>query len=256
MAKTGGSLMLKLRKRLKSADEGFTLIEVIIAILIATVFVTVAMQIMVVAAIFKVKAQEYAEATTWIQEDLENVKYQADNLQFPKTTLTADAAAAASTITISTPTDDICNSFATNDTFRVGLETTNYKISSNGCTLPRPSTKTLTISPTLGQAQVTNAAAVATKMCSPSAQNAGLADYLRDRINSASTDSSSYNDSSKTFRTGKSFIMRKTTTISSDSPYSVLQVKYEVSEGSTFVSSKIIASFNTEVIPNVAFQCP
>lgn len=59
------------------SHRGFTLVEVLASILIATVFVATAMQAMVIATLFKARAQEYSEATTWIQEDLENVMLQA-----------------------------------------------------------------------------------------------------------------------------------------------------------------------------------
>ncbi len=77
------------KSKLAKQEQGFTLVEVLVAILISTVFIAVAMQAIAIAAIFKVKAQEYSEATTWIQEDLENIKYQASNYQY--TTLTSDA---------------------------------------------------------------------------------------------------------------------------------------------------------------------
>lgn len=67
--------MLKL-KQLQQV-QGFTLVEVMASIVIATLFVATAMQAMVVATVFKAKAQEYSEATTWIQEDLENLRLSA-----------------------------------------------------------------------------------------------------------------------------------------------------------------------------------
>lgn len=65
------------KPKLPQQEQGFTLVEVLVAILITTLFVAVSMQAMVLAAVFKTRAQQYAEATTWIQEDLENVKYRA-----------------------------------------------------------------------------------------------------------------------------------------------------------------------------------
>lgn len=234
-------------------NQGFTLVEVLVAILITTLFVSVAMQAMVIAAVFRVKAQEYAEATTWIQTDLEaTVKYQASILQFPQTTLFANANAADPSITVSG------NIFATNDTLRVGLDPTNYKITNVTVT---GTTRTLAISPTLATAQSANAAVVATGMCNPAARNVGLADALRDKIlvaesSTAKTDNSNDVNVTKPFRTNKPFSRRRTTTLSTTFPHSVLEVKYEVSPGTTFDSSKVIARFDTEVIPNVAFQCP
>lgn len=58
-------------------NQGFTLTEVLVAILITSVFVATAMQAVVIAAVMRVKAKQYAEATTWIQQDLEDVKFQA-----------------------------------------------------------------------------------------------------------------------------------------------------------------------------------
>jgi prepilin-type N-terminal cleavage/methylation domain-containing protein len=313
--------MLRL-KRLKLAEQGFTLIEVLVAILVTTLFISIAMQAMVFSAVFKVKAQEYAEATTWIQEDLEDVKYQADNLQFLQTTLTANAAAAASSISINAPNTDIINSFATNDTLRVGLDPTNYKITNVSVT---GSTRTLTISPNLGKAQAINAVVVATKMCNPTAQNAGLADWLRDNVTDTNhsdgitditSNDNTYSQTKNSKFTGKPFQISRTTTLSNSTPYSVLRLSYSVAPvnahttlsaaasatsttlnvvsasgfkpgntltvgsanvneiqsisvntitlknqlGSDQPSNSIvdvsIATTNTEVIPNVAFQCP
>lgn len=61
-------------------EHGFTLTEVLVAILITSVFVATAMQAVVVAAVMRVKAKRSAEATTWIQQDLENVKSSAATL--------------------------------------------------------------------------------------------------------------------------------------------------------------------------------
>ncbi len=68
---------------LKRIDQkGFTLVEVMVGILITVTFVGAAMQALVVASLFKVRAQEYSEATTWIQEDLESVRFEASQLAF------------------------------------------------------------------------------------------------------------------------------------------------------------------------------
>lgn len=263
--------MFRLKKRLKPAEQGFTLFEVLIAILVTTLFISVAMQAMVFAAVFKVKAQEYAEATTWIQEDLENVKYQAENLQFPQTTLAVNVATGAA-IVINAPSTDIKNRFKTNDTFRVGLNPTSYKITAF---IDVGSIRTLTTIPTLIQAQVTNAAVISTTMCNPDStdtnvRNLGLADRLRDTVTgSDQAGNSNYVDNPPSSGnnqtngnpllskfTNKPYTLRRTTTTSNNYPHNVLQIKYEVSPGTTFNSSKVIATFDTEVLPNVAFQCP
>lgn len=236
------------KPKLPKQEQGFTLIEVLVAILVATIFVTVTMQMMVIATVFKVKAQENAEATNWIQEDLENVRYQAGKLEFPlRTSLTADATAGSTSIIVGSVSD-----LANDDTLKIGLDSGNYKITGIDTT-----TKTVNIAPKLETTQVTNAAIVETTMCS-AGQTVGLADALRDQIMTPSNLVSSQpnTDPTKTFRTGKQFTMRKTATISGNAPYNVLQLKYVVSLGNSFDLTKQIATFYTEVIPNVAFQCP
>lgn len=57
--------------------EGFTLFEVLISILIVSIFLAVAMQALLLATVFKVRAEQRNEAATWIQKDLEFVKNQA-----------------------------------------------------------------------------------------------------------------------------------------------------------------------------------
>jgi hypothetical protein len=128
------------------------------------------MQAMVFAAVFKARAQESAEATNWIQEDLENVKYQAANLKLPQTTLTANAAKDTSLITVTSATN-----FALNDNVKVGLDTAIYQISAKSGNI-------LTLTPELGTDQFQNAAVVDTTMCKPSGRNVGLADALRDQV--------------------------------------------------------------------------
>ena len=61
-------------QKLPLQDKGFTLFEVLISILIVSVFLAVAMQALLFAIIFKVRAEQRHEAITWIQKDLEFVK--------------------------------------------------------------------------------------------------------------------------------------------------------------------------------------
>lgn len=67
----------KINSKILCPNQGFTMAEVLIAILITTLFVEVAMQAMVINAIFKVKAEREAQANFWIQEDLEQVRAEA-----------------------------------------------------------------------------------------------------------------------------------------------------------------------------------
>jgi hypothetical protein len=60
---------------------GFTLSEVLVAILLTTTFVAVAMQGMVVAMLLKSKALHLAEANHWVQADLEQIRSQISSSQ-------------------------------------------------------------------------------------------------------------------------------------------------------------------------------
>jgi prepilin-type N-terminal cleavage/methylation domain-containing protein len=64
-------------------DQGFTLSEVLIAILLATTFVAVALQGLVVAMLLKSKAFQVAEANRWVQADLEQIRSQITLNQIP-----------------------------------------------------------------------------------------------------------------------------------------------------------------------------
>ncbi|CCI02450.1 type IV pilus modification PilV family protein [Microcystis aeruginosa] len=60
------------------------MLEVIIAILIITAFLTGTLQLMAVNALYKVRAKRQAQANFWIQEDFEDTKYKASTLAFDK----------------------------------------------------------------------------------------------------------------------------------------------------------------------------
>jgi prepilin-type N-terminal cleavage/methylation domain-containing protein len=70
----------RLKDKVKNQKQGFTLVEVLVGILLMAAFTGTAMQAIVSATAFKVKAQELSEATVWIQEDLELVRYQASKV--------------------------------------------------------------------------------------------------------------------------------------------------------------------------------
>ncbi len=60
--------MLQLRKYYQ---QGFTIIEVLVSMLIIVMFIGIALHLIVVASIFKARAEQYDRAVVWIQEDLE-----------------------------------------------------------------------------------------------------------------------------------------------------------------------------------------
>ena len=69
--------------RIEQAQGGFTLIEVLVAILLTTTFVAVALQGMVVAMLLKSKSFQVAEANRWVQTDVERIRAQITLSQLP-----------------------------------------------------------------------------------------------------------------------------------------------------------------------------
>ena len=55
----------------RSSEEGFTLIEVLAGIIMATVFTLVTTQAIAISALYRVKAQRQSEALQWIQQDFD-----------------------------------------------------------------------------------------------------------------------------------------------------------------------------------------
>jgi Tfp pilus assembly protein PilV len=62
------------RKRRAASDAGFSLLEVVIAILTITTFLTGTLQLMAINALYKARAERQTRANFWIQEDMEEVK--------------------------------------------------------------------------------------------------------------------------------------------------------------------------------------
>jgi prepilin-type N-terminal cleavage/methylation domain-containing protein len=61
------------RSAWKHPPQGFSLVEVMVAIMIALIFVSITMQVLVSAAVFRMRADQFDGAVNWIQEDLETV---------------------------------------------------------------------------------------------------------------------------------------------------------------------------------------
>jgi hypothetical protein len=69
--------------RSRAAEAGFTMSEVLVAILITTTFVSVALQGMVVAMLLKAKALHISEADRWVQTDIERIRARITLSQLP-----------------------------------------------------------------------------------------------------------------------------------------------------------------------------
>jgi hypothetical protein len=73
----------RLTNRSVTSEAGFTLSEVLVAILLTTTFVSVAMQGMVIAMLLKAKALQVSEANRWVQADIEQMRSQIAISQLP-----------------------------------------------------------------------------------------------------------------------------------------------------------------------------
>ncbi len=227
------------------------MMEVVVGILMVTLFTGIAMQSMAIATLLKARAQQYSEAISWIQQDLEDIKYQATI--YKSTTL-----AAAGTIGLSSIAVTSGNDFEVNDKLKIGTDSTTYTISSI-------SGNNLTISPSLAIDLPVSSTVVANQSirCGTSASPAtiatGFADAFRDKITGSDITTTSNNvDITKTGSTsGKQFRLRRSTTISDVAPYNLLQINYSISEihaGATF--SVVMADLSAEVVPTGSFLCP
>lgn len=58
-------------------DQGFSLLEVLVTILVITGFFLASLQGIVIATVFRLQAQDKQNAINWIQEDIELIRYRA-----------------------------------------------------------------------------------------------------------------------------------------------------------------------------------
>lgn len=234
------------KTKLLEKEQGFTLIEVLIAILIATIFITVAMQAVVVAAIFKARAKEISEATIWIQQDLENLKQQTAIVGYT-TISAAPTTALPSLFSLSSTLG-----FASGNQLQISTATTTFSATVSGL-----SGNTITLNSSLTPAQIldtltgTTVSVLATDstkttLCYANANNNGFGNLLSNNLPTLNS-----SNNTKTIA-GKTYTLSRAATVRNVAPYEVLQINYIVAQG----SNTPIATLNTEVIPNAAFQCP
>ncbi|MGL5924131.1 type IV pilus modification PilV family protein [Chroococcidiopsis sp.] len=257
------------KPKLLKSEQGLTMIEVLFAILITTIFLTVAMQMMAVAAIFKARAQQNAEATTWIQKDLESLRFEASQIGLKNVDSmksSADATNSSQILISNHGLSDGDKVMFMGSGIAEGLSTNKvyYVVSAN--------TNTFKVSESSGGSAITltsnstgDLISVATTKCTSSATT-GYADGLRDLINDSTNASlniystafnASDNTTTTTFRKESSLTKQQFDLVRTNEPDSndskVLKVTYKVTPIS---GGKSVADFYTEVIPNAALYCP
>ncbi|MBD2293557.1 type II secretion system protein [Anabaena sphaerica FACHB-251] len=238
-------------------DAGFSLLEVLVAILIVTFFTAVAMQMVVISAAFKAKAKVYTTATNLIQKDLENIRNLAIQYKFP----TLSSVPSAGTITLSS-TEGLLNGE------KIQFQGTPdvYTLTISGATT--------TISPVINKVPASNATTVSNTSCSATSANSdkGLANRLMTSPSLVATVSGSATTISgiayKPVLGANPYVIpttqKKLWLMRNDSynftgsvaPYDVLRVNYlVVKDNNGSPSTNIIAKLSSEVIPYASFQC-
>ena len=242
--------MMKLFKRLswektaQKSQQGFTLLEVLVAIVVITAFVNVALMGLVTAALFKSKAKAYSNGITWIQADLEAVRDKAANLPYLSYSLSANASAAQRIVALTS-----ASGLASNDQVKIGTDTTTYTIQSI-------SGNSLTLTADLVTAQSANAsvtAVPAVSKCTPASTNDGFAYYLQQDLQQG-LPSSPFTK----YIGGKAYTVTRSSEVKSspftDTPrYEVLGLSYTVTPQSN--SNVKVASIYAEIIPSAFYQC-
>jgi prepilin-type N-terminal cleavage/methylation domain-containing protein len=96
-----------------SFQKGFSLLEVMVALAVAMIFVTVTLQMFVSAAFLRSKGDQYDQAYNWIQEDYERVFTKANQYQ-------ANAVPASELCAATTPAGGLAASFLNDATLGLG----------------------------------------------------------------------------------------------------------------------------------------
>lgn len=98
--------------------NGFSLVEVLVALMLTMIFISITMQIFVSAAFFRAKADHYNQALNWIQEDYEKVFSQASQYE-------AEVLPASTLCTAATPPNGLAANFLSDTARGLGGATTN-----------------------------------------------------------------------------------------------------------------------------------
>lgn len=219
-------------RRHKSAPDaqGFTLIDVLVAVVILSVFSSVAMTAMATAVVMKSQARVKTEASNWIEQDLEAVRTRAAQLYV----LSADAAAGQAVLTLNNTAG-----LAAGEQVAIGTNSALYTIQSI-------SSNTVRLTTNLTASQSRNASMLVVSKCNPATSQAGYAYALQQSLPAIA------NGGTRTIL-GKTYTLTRSLAVSASTPYKILQVGYTVAPTTGTAST---TNMYSEVIPNAVFQCP
>jgi len=216
--------------RQPTSSSGFTLLEVMVAIMVLSMFISIAMAGLSLSMLLKVRARISTEATNWIQQDLEVVRSQAARLNY---TLASNALAGQNALILTSTTG-----LAVNEQITIGRSVTAY-------TITRINGNTVELNTNLPGTQTAGTTVFNVSKCNATTAQAGYAAIVQQNLPPL-TDGGSRTIAGKTFTLTRNVAVRTT------APFEVLQMTYSVQGAGATVP---ITSMYTEVIPNVAFQC-
>ncbi|NJM66090.1 MAG: prepilin-type N-terminal cleavage/methylation domain-containing protein [Acaryochloris sp. RU_4_1] len=253
--------------------KGFTLTEVLVGLLIASLFMATSMQAFVASTSFKARARQISEANNWVQDDLENVKtLSLDVQQVPYTQAELLQAVSASQNTLIVKgvnsglraRDANYNALAPADQMKYGGDALIIGSDSNDNIIQAITTDSTTTPPrtlitlvnNLQTTQLQGSDVHVIARCRPqNASASGFAAYLKATLETrpvaGNTNTATPNIGTRTIL-GKAFTLTRRTTIKNLTPFQVLELAYRVTDN----SGQTIATANTEVVPNAFFRCP
>jgi prepilin-type N-terminal cleavage/methylation domain-containing protein len=103
-----------LRQVKKHPSQGFSLVEVMVAIMIAMIFLSITLQVLVSATVFRMRADQFDGSVNWIQEDLETVIGKAGRYEMGAVPYSAKCAATLN------PADGLAAGFINDATLGLG----------------------------------------------------------------------------------------------------------------------------------------
>jgi prepilin-type N-terminal cleavage/methylation domain-containing protein len=253
-------------RQFRRGSKGFSLVEVLIAMLVAALFFIVVLQATTLGAYSKAQALETTQALSWIQQDVEDLRFKASN--YLLTSLKSDAIKGDLSIDVASAEDFdygsksfrfVGSSDTTNDTT---LYTGSRAIADTTITLSEPNGG-LVAAHTQGELILIEPDKVAER-CKATYRAEGLANSFRNSLIKPYT-SDDLNvptalDFNKTkTSTNKQFRVQRNLTLIDSAPFNSLQISYTIypPEGTPdpFTDVSGNTQFVTEVIPDVAFYC-
>ncbi|MBD2158139.1 type II secretion system protein [Leptolyngbya sp. FACHB-16] len=214
-----------------SHSFGFTLIEVIVAMLILSLFISIAMAGLSMSVVLKVRSRISSEATNWIQQDLEAVRSQSNQLSYTLANTSASGQPYVNLVSSS--------GLTANEHILLGRSSVVYTIQSI-------SGNTIRLTANVMSNQPAGSRVLAQDKCEATIPQAGFAYVLQQAL-------PPLQNGGTRIISGRTYTLQRNAVVSSQAPHEVLQLTYSVYAPS---AATPLTTMYTEVIPNVAFLCP